>query len=102
MNSAQAPLTARPAWKALVAHHEQVRGLHLRRLFAVDPGRAARLAPPPVPGRAVVSLSGIASRADIERQAGAGISRFLVGESLVRDPDPAAALRRLRGVPERP
>ncbi len=36
------PLTARPAWTALEAHHLRVRGLHLRALFAEDPGRAAR------------------------------------------------------------
>jgi len=43
LNDAHASLTARPAWKALVAHHEQVRGLHLRTLFAGDPGRGERL-----------------------------------------------------------
>jgi glucose-6-phosphate isomerase len=37
------PLTARPAWKALEAHHQQVRDLHLRKLFADDPGRGERL-----------------------------------------------------------
>ena len=36
-------LTARPAWKALEAHHQKVRGLHLRELFATDPKRGARL-----------------------------------------------------------
>src|SRR5262245_9488530 len=36
------PLTERPAWKALEAHHREVRDLHLRDLFARDPGRAAR------------------------------------------------------------
>src|SRR6266545_3229734 len=38
-----APLTARPAWKALEAHHEKVRDLHLRTLFAQDPKRGERL-----------------------------------------------------------
>jgi glucose-6-phosphate isomerase len=37
------PLTARAAWKALAAHHEQVRTLDLRTLFAEDPGRGERL-----------------------------------------------------------
>jgi glucose-6-phosphate isomerase len=37
------PLGGQPAWKALEAHHEQVRALHLRRLFADDPGRGERL-----------------------------------------------------------
>jgi hypothetical protein len=36
-------LTARPAWKALEANHQQVRELHLRKLFADDPGRGERL-----------------------------------------------------------
>jgi glucose-6-phosphate isomerase len=38
-----APLTARPAWKALQAHHEKVRDLHLRTLFEQDPKRGERL-----------------------------------------------------------
>jgi glucose-6-phosphate isomerase len=37
------PLTHRPAWKALAAHYQQVRGLHLRQLFADDPKRGERL-----------------------------------------------------------
>ncbi|MGZ5106107.1 MAG: glucose-6-phosphate isomerase [Usitatibacter sp.] len=36
-------LTARPAWKALEAHHRKVRDLHLRELFANDPKRGPRL-----------------------------------------------------------
>ncbi|HWQ12016.1 MAG TPA: glucose-6-phosphate isomerase [Roseiflexaceae bacterium] len=38
------PLTERPAWRALAAHYEQLRGAHLRELFAQDPGRGERLA----------------------------------------------------------
>jgi glucose-6-phosphate isomerase len=37
------PLTRRPAWKALAAHREEVQGLHLRDLFADEPGRGERL-----------------------------------------------------------
>jgi glucose-6-phosphate isomerase len=37
------PLTARPAWKALAAHYQRVRNLHLRELFAGDPERGERL-----------------------------------------------------------
>ena len=36
-------LTRRPAWKALAAHYKAVRQLHLRQLFADDPGRGERL-----------------------------------------------------------
>ena len=43
MKDTNSSLTTRPAWKALVAHHEQVRGVHLRTLFAGDPTRGERL-----------------------------------------------------------
>ncbi|MCC6417351.1 MAG: glucose-6-phosphate isomerase, partial [Gemmataceae bacterium] len=43
MTAAVPALTARPAWKALAAHHAQVRDLHLRTLFADDPQRGERL-----------------------------------------------------------
>lgn len=36
-------LTQRPAWKALAAHHRQIRSQHLRDLFAQDPKRGTRL-----------------------------------------------------------
>jgi glucose-6-phosphate isomerase len=37
-------VTARPAWQALTAHQRQIRGLHLRELFAADARRGERLA----------------------------------------------------------
>jgi glucose-6-phosphate isomerase len=37
------PLTARQSWKALQAHQEKIRALHLRTLFADDPKRGERL-----------------------------------------------------------
>jgi glucose-6-phosphate isomerase len=37
------PLTERPAWKALTAHRQKLKKLHLRRLFADDPTRGKRL-----------------------------------------------------------
>src|SRR5262249_4949108 len=37
------PLTARPTWKALAAHYKDIRGLHLRTLFADDGNRGERL-----------------------------------------------------------
>jgi glucose-6-phosphate isomerase len=37
------PLTQRPAWKDLAAHHKKIKGLHLRELFADDPKRGERL-----------------------------------------------------------
>jgi glucose-6-phosphate isomerase len=37
-------LTRTAAWRALEQHHEEVRDLHLRDLFAQDPARGERLA----------------------------------------------------------
>ena len=31
-----------PAWRALQAHHDKIKDIHLRQLFADDPGRGAR------------------------------------------------------------
>jgi glucose-6-phosphate isomerase len=36
------PLSERPAWKALQAHHQQIQGKHLKQLFAEDPQRGER------------------------------------------------------------
>ena len=44
MTASTQGLTERPAWKSLDAHHQQVRGLHLRKLFADDPRRGERMA----------------------------------------------------------
>jgi len=38
-----APLTDRPAWKALAAHYQHVSHRHLRQLFADDPKRGERM-----------------------------------------------------------
>jgi glucose-6-phosphate isomerase len=43
MTTQIAPLTERQAWKALEAHHKNVRELHLRKLFADDPKRGERM-----------------------------------------------------------
>jgi glucose-6-phosphate isomerase len=43
MKGTNTSMTARPAWKALAAHHEQIRGIHLRKLFADDPKRGEQL-----------------------------------------------------------
>ncbi len=37
------PLTKRPGWKAVQAHYEKIRELHLRNLFADDPKRGERM-----------------------------------------------------------
>ena len=44
MNAAIDSVFTRPVWKALWAHHESLRGRHLRQLFAEDPQRGERMA----------------------------------------------------------
>ncbi|MGQ0636703.1 MAG: indole-3-glycerol phosphate synthase TrpC [Planctomycetaceae bacterium] len=55
---------------------------------------------PRVPSDCVlVSESGIQSRSDVERLERAGVGAILVGEALMRAPDPGAKLRELLGRP---
>ena len=56
--------------------------------------RLRRLAPPSV---ALVAESGLRGPDDVRRVADAGIDAILVGEALMRAPDPGAALRALLG-----
>ena len=37
------PLVNRKAWKSLRAHYENIRGLHLRKLFADNPKRGEQM-----------------------------------------------------------
>jgi indole-3-glycerol phosphate synthase len=57
-----------------------------------------RLAPRVPHDVILVSESGIAARADVERVRRAGASAVLVGSSIVSSPDPAAKVRELAGV----
>ena len=43
MSATEPALSARPAWQQLTGHYRDVAGLHLRELFAGDPGRGTRL-----------------------------------------------------------
>jgi glucose-6-phosphate isomerase len=43
MTTVVQPLRDRPAWKALAAHHTELRDVHLRELFAADSTRGERL-----------------------------------------------------------
>jgi indole-3-glycerol phosphate synthase len=63
--------------------------------FRVDVETAVRLAPQLPRGVTAVAESGIASSKDIARLRGAGYQSFLIGESLMKEKDPSAALRQL-------
>lgn len=67
------------------------------RTFVTDLGTTARLAKL-IPGnRMIVAESGINTRDDIIQLRQAGASAFLIGESLMREPDIGAKLRELLG-----
>jgi indole-3-glycerol phosphate synthase len=65
--------------------------------FRVDLGTAERIRPMLPPGVVTVAESGVSDPAGAARMAAAGYDAVLVGEALVRSPDPAALLRSLRG-----
>lgn len=68
------------------------------RSFAVDLGTTDRLAGMVRGGVLLAALSGISTRADVERFQAAGAGAVLVGESLMVAPDPAEKIRELRGI----
>jgi indole-3-glycerol phosphate synthase len=65
--------------------------------FATTLETTEKLAPRVPKDRIVIAESGIADNADLQRLAKAGVHAFLVGESLMRAPDVAAATRALLG-----
>jgi len=65
--------------------------------LTVDLAVTERVAPMLPAGRLLVAESGIETPADLARMRRAGASLFLVGESLMRQPDVAAATRALVG-----
>ena len=66
------------------------------RTFQVDLAVTERLAKRTPADVLLVAESGIFGGADVRRLAAAGARAFLVGESLMREPDPGLALRKLR------
>jgi indole-3-glycerol phosphate synthase len=77
----------------------QLIGINNRDLrdFSVDVQRTFHLLGEVPPGVAIVSESGIATPAQLCELEARGVRAVLVGETLMRAPDPAAALRELRG-----
>jgi indole-3-glycerol phosphate synthase len=75
-------------------------GVNARNLktLEVDPTTFGRLAPQVPEDRVLVAESGIAGPADVERYVGEGARVVLVGEALVRDGDPRAAVAAMTGL----
>jgi indole-3-glycerol phosphate synthase len=67
------------------------------RTLAVEPDLHERLAAKIPKGTLAVAESGLRDASDIARLAKAGYQAFLVGERLIAEADPGAALRTLRG-----
>ena len=63
--------------------------------FSVDLGRTETLARRMPADTMIVAESGLSTKADLDRLAAAGIHRFLVGETLMRQTDVASATRLL-------
>jgi indole-3-glycerol phosphate synthase len=74
-------------------------GINNRNLktLAVDLAVTEKLSSRVPADRLTVCESGIEAAADIARMAGIGVTTFLVGESLMRQPDVSAAVRKLLG-----
>lgn len=63
----------------------------------VDVERALAMLPDVPSDRVAVLESGVSTREDVERAIDAGARGVLVGEALMRSPDPGATIRSLRG-----
>ena len=88
-----------PETERAVALGAELVGVNARNLktLEIDPDTFGRLAPLIPDDRVKVAESGISTVADVERFVGEGASAVLVGEALVKDGDPRAAVARMTG-----
>ena len=68
------------------------------RSVRVDLGTTEKLAPRIPRGTVVISASGIKTPEDVSRLKGLGVDAVLIGETLMRHPDPAAFIKQLAAV----
>lgn len=75
-------------------------GINNRNLktLTTDINTTRQLAPLVPPDRIIISESGIKTHAEIAQLASIGVTGFLVGETLLRQPDPGEAARTLLGL----
>ena len=87
-----------PETERAIALGAELIGVNARNLKTLDVDEAtfAKLAPLVPADRLLVAESGISGPADVTRYAAEGARVVLVGEALVRDGDPAGAVRALR------
>ncbi len=65
------------------------------RTFQLTPGLAEELVPHVPQGKLIVAESGIQTPADVQRMKRLGVHAVLIGEALMKAPDPAAKVREL-------
>lgn len=84
--------------RAMEAVDPEIIGINNRDLrdFTVDTARTSKLMAAIPAGKLVVSESGITTAGQLEELEQAGVDAVLVGESLMRAPDPGGALRELK------
>ena len=89
-----------PETERAVSLGAELIGVNARNLktLEVDDATFAKLAPLVPADRVLVAESGISGPADVARYAADGARAVLVGEALVRDGDPVAAVRAMREV----
>lgn len=83
--------------RALKTLRSPLLGVNNRNLktLKIDLAVTERLAPMLPPGRVLVAESGLKTNRDLARMTRTGARRFLIGESLMKQPDVAAATRAL-------
>jgi indole-3-glycerol phosphate synthase len=90
-DAAELEVAARAAAELIGVNNRDLRD------FSVDPQRTYALLDAMPAGALVVAESGISTAEELARLSAAGVAAALIGERLMRAPDPAGALRELRG-----